>query len=173
MTRYLLLTNVVSGVVVDASGDFIVQRMIERSANPYDYPRTARMATVGVSLTVPDHYWYKYLDKRFPSRSARTITVKVVLDCAIMGPVNIVLFYLGMCKLEGHSWTESFSELKNKFLVTFMLDLVVWPAAQALNFYYVPPALRLMYLNGVYFVWSIILSYLKHNDTHRQTKINR
>lgn len=105
MTRYLLLTNVVSGVVVDASGDFIVQRMIERSANPYDYPRTARMATVGVSLTVPDHYWYKYLDKRFPSRSARTITVKVVLDCAIMGPVNIVLFYLG----EGDMWNTQVS----------------------------------------------------------------
>lgn len=88
-------------------------------------------------------------------------------------PTNIIILYkhlqiylivhAGMCKLEGHSWTESFGELKNKFLVTFMLDLVVWPAAQALNFYYVPPALRLMYLNGVYFVWSIILSYLKHN----------
>lgn len=94
MTRYLLLTNVVSGVVVDASGDFIVQKMIERTST-YDYPRTGRMAVVGVSLTVPDHYWYKLLDKRFPSRSAKAITLKVALDCLIMGPVNIALFYLG------------------------------------------------------------------------------
>ena len=94
LTRYLLLTNVVSGVVVDASGDFIVQRGIE-GASSYDYSRTSRMALVGVSLTVPDHYWYKYLDRRLPSRNARVILLKVVLDCVIMGPVNIVLFYLG------------------------------------------------------------------------------
>ena len=94
MTRYLLLTNVVSGVVVDASGDFIVQKMIERTS-AYDYPRTSRMAIVGMSLTIPDHYWYKLLDKRFPGRCAKTITLKVILDCVIMGPVNIALFYLG------------------------------------------------------------------------------
>ena len=94
LTRYLLLTNVVSGVVVDVSGDCIVQRGIE-GASPYDYPRTGRMALVGVSLTVPDHYWYKYLDKRLPSRNPRVILLKVVLDCVIMGPVNIALFYLG------------------------------------------------------------------------------
>ena len=69
----------------------------------------------------------------------------------------------GMCKLEGHSWADSLKELDNKFLVTFILDLAVFPAAQAFNFYYIPPALRLMYLNGVYLVWSMILSYLKHN----------
>ena len=68
-----------------------------------------------------------------------------------------------MCKLEGHSWKDSFRELNNKFVATFILDLAIWPGAQALNFYYVPPPLRLMYLNGIYLIWSIILSYLKHN----------
>ena len=93
-TRYLLLTNVVSGIIVDASGDYIVQRVIEQSSS-YDLPRTGRMAAVGVSLTVPDHYWYKFLDRRFPSRTPKNVTWKVFLDCSVMGPVNIVLFYLG------------------------------------------------------------------------------
>ena len=94
LTRYLLLTNVVSGIVIDASGDFIVQRAIE-GTSPHDCTRTGRMALVGVSLTVPDHYWYKYLDRRLPSRNAKVISLKVMLDCVIMGPVNIILFYLG------------------------------------------------------------------------------
>lgn len=94
LTRYLLLTNVLSGVAVDASGDYIVQKIIEKSST-YDLPRTGRMAVVGVSLTVPDHFWYQLLDKRFPGRKGGTITKKVVLDCTIMGPVNIILFYLG------------------------------------------------------------------------------
>ena len=68
-----------------------------------------------------------------------------------------------MCKLEGHSWSESFNELKDKFVKTMILDLTIWPAAQALNFYFIPPPLRLMYLNVVYLAWSITLSYLKHN----------
>ena len=71
-----------------------MQRVIEGSS-PYDCPRTGRMALVGVSLTVPDHYWYKYLDRRFPSRNPKIISLKVALDCVIMGPVNIALFYLG------------------------------------------------------------------------------
>ena len=94
LTRYLILTNVVSGAVVDASGDWIVQRVIEKNST-YDYARTCRMAVVGVSLTVPDHYWYVLLDSKLPRRTAKTISLKVLLDCAIMGPVNIVLFYLG------------------------------------------------------------------------------
>ena len=76
-----------------------------------------------------------------------------------------------MCKLEGHSWKDSFRELKDKFVTTFILDLAIWPGAQALNFYYVPPPLRLMYLNGVYLMWSIILSYLKHNVSHQREGI--
>ena len=94
LTRYLLITNVVSGALADASGDFIVQRAIE-GRSPYDFSRTGRMALVGVSLTVPDHYWYKYLDRRLPSRKAKVISLKVALDFVIMGPVNIALFYLG------------------------------------------------------------------------------
>ena len=72
-----------------------------------------------------------------------------------------------MCKLEGHSWKESFSELNDKFMTTLILELAIWPGVQALNFYYVPPPLRLIYLNGAYLVWSIILSYLKHNVSHK------
>lgn len=68
-----------------------------------------------------------------------------------------------MCKLEGQSLRESFKELKDKFMITLVLELAVWPAAQALNFYFVPPPLRLLYLNGAYFIWSVVLSYLKHN----------
>ena len=95
LTRYLIITNVVSGAVADASGDWVVQRVIERSSTTYDYARTCRMAAVGVSLTVPDHYWYVLLDRKLPRRTAKTISLKVLLDCSIMGPVNIVLFYLG------------------------------------------------------------------------------
>lgn len=43
------------------------------------------------------------------------------------------------------------------------LDCLFWPAAQAINFYLVPATFRVLYLNVLYVVWSMVLSYLKHH----------
>ena len=42
------------------------------------------------------------------------------------------------------------------------MDWKVWPAAQVLNFYYVPPQLRVTYVASVTFLWTVYLSYMKH-----------
>ena len=33
---------------------------------------------------------------------------------------------------------------------------------QVINFYFVPPPLRVLYVNGVLLLWVIFLSYFKH-----------
>ena len=52
------------------------------------------------------------------------------------------------------------------FLLLFafvQLEWIFWPAAQVLNFYFLPSSLRVTYTNLVYLGWSMVLSYLKHN----------
>lgn len=98
-----------------------------------------------------------------------------------------------MCTLEEKSWRETVAELKQKFVVTYkvswypslcthlqvglkepgvtflllfafgQLEWIFWPAAQVLNFYFLPSSLRVTYTNLVYLGWSMVLSYLKHN----------
>lgn len=161
--RYLLVTNTVSGCVLDALADATEQRCVERTS-PHDWPRTLRMGTAGLLFGPFDHYWYTLLDKRLPGRHAAVIAKKLSLDLFVYGPIGVAAFFLLLCMLEGKSWKEAVAETKQKFAATYELDLLLWPAAQIINFRYVPASLRVIFQNVIDLVWSMILSYLKHHE---------
>ena len=48
------------------------------------------------------------------------------------------------------------------YLSRLKYDCSLWPAAQALNFLYVPPVYRVVYVNVVTVAWNVFLSYAKH-----------
>lgn len=52
--------------------------------------------------------------------------------------------------------------LKFAFYFLLQMDLTVWPAAQALNFYMVPAHYRVAYVSFVTTLWNIYLSNIKH-----------
>ena len=90
--RYLLLTNTVVSGLLDALGDVLEQRL-ER-VDPHNWARTRRMGTAGIVLGPVDHFWYRFLDSRFPARNPLTVLKKVSVDMLAFGPVSIVIFYI-------------------------------------------------------------------------------
>ncbi len=48
------------------------------------------------------------------------------------------------------------------YLASLQADWTVWPAAQAFNFFVLPPQFRVVYVSAVTFCWNTFLSYMKH-----------
>ena len=94
-SRYLLLTNTAVSCGLEALGDYLVQMYEKGSGEGIDMERNKRMAIMGLMLGPPEHYWFQFLDRRYPGRGKVAVIKKVTLDEVINGPACIVAFFLG------------------------------------------------------------------------------
>lgn len=105
-----------------------------------------------------------WLDRKYPGATIRTTSIKILYDQLIMSPLCIVLFFYSAGWIYGQSNAECWKELKEKFAVVLIADWLTWPAAQFVNFHYLHPKYRVLYVNLVTMIYDIFLSWVKHND---------
>lgn len=133
-----------------------------------DLARTARFAFFGLVLQAPwNHFYYQLLDGAIPPTVepwTPTTAVKTVIDQFVQAPIFTVLIFAFLGFLEGKSLEAVQKQLENDYRDTMIANWKLWVPATVINLAFVPPILRVLYLNVVFFFWSIFLSLKLNKD---------
>jgi len=164
-SNQVLLVNIATTVGVSATGDMLQQYSAYFTDRlKWDGRRTGHMATSGLTLGVASHVFYRWLDGALPARTPAVIAAKVLVDQAF-SPVLLALFLATLAVLERVSWRQFVREAADKGPRLLAAELAVWPVAQTLNFRYVAPRYRLVYVNCVSLGLDVYSSGVKYGDT--------
>ena len=71
------------------------------------------MAGAGLCFGSLGHFWYKFLDRRFPGK---VNTLKKIACEAVLGPPLVLVAFMGVGSLEGKSWAHNWNSFKQNFL---------------------------------------------------------
>lgn len=182
----LLVKSVTAGVILgaaDLAGQAIQQATTSDAdgdgepgdasgANGVDFARFVRFAVFGFVLQAPwNHFYYLLLDGALPPTEdpfTATTGIKVVIDQFVQAPVFTVLIFGFLGALEGKTVDEVKRQLDEDYAETMLANWKLWVPATAVNIAFCPPILRVLFLNVVFFFWSIFLS-LKLNKVAPET----
>ena len=115
--------------------------------------------------------WFRYLDRKYPpSKNLLTVLKKVAINQGTMGALVAVAF-LGFVSLRDEgSFLQSWRERTQKsFIPLFTHGMTYWSLAHTLNFYFIPPHLRVIYQSFAGLLWTVYLSWEGHKPISEQS----
>ena len=129
---------------------------------PYDTGSIFRYGVLGGLVLAPGlHYWYLWLDKVLPGTALVTVAKKTFIDVSLFAIPYYSAFYVLLNMMSGESFSEAVLELKQKLAPTMTTMACFWIPAQTINFRYVSPTKRIIFLAGCTFVEFNVLALFK------------
>jgi len=169
-----VITTTLSTAGLFTAGDIFAQNLVEKRYThaPWDIKRTIRVGTVGLLFMGPSYaIWYRGLDRLIKGAGIRQTLAKVALDQGIMAWVFCAWFVVANAVLSGHGFGNAWGEWVTHRRDIMEANYKLWPAAQLLNFSFVPSAHRVLFVNLVSIGWNTFLAWSSHrtqrdNATH-------
>eukprot|EP01098_Paradermamoeba_levis_P014968 TRINITY_DN7372_c0_g1_i1.p1 TRINITY_DN7372_c0_g1~~TRINITY_DN7372_c0_g1_i1.p1 ORF type:complete len:197 (+),score=56.39 TRINITY_DN7372_c0_g1_i1:56-592(+) len=152
LNRRPLITKAITSCVISGAGNIVAQRVIEQNPK-IDRTRLKKFSSYGFLVGMIIHNWFEFLNflfKDFKGSKGSEIVQKLALDQLLFSPLLNTFFYTYMAFLEGK--LSSLPDiLRQRLLTTQLAGWRIWPAFQLINFYFVPPHLRVLCSNLVAF----------------------
>jgi hypothetical protein len=156
-----LVTKCLTGCLILGNGD-VLSQFIE-GEDTWDVARTARFAFIGLVFEAPAlHYWYQYLKKVFPGRTAKPIAQRVLWDQLAFNPPYLVIFLSMVWKLEGKENGELPDLMESTLPSAMIANWLVWTPVQIFTFGWVPGKYQVLATNVVALAWNAYLSFCSH-----------
>ncbi|KAI0218367.1 Protein Mpv17 [Lamellibrachia satsuma] len=145
-----------------AVGDIIAQFVVEKkSIDDYSATRTGRFLVFGTFALGPLlRTWYLVLDRIIVSPpSGLTTLKKVALDQMMFAPTVLPIFLGVMSYWRTYSIETAKEKIKQDYRAVLLTNYKIWPAAQLINFYFVPFQHRILYTNCIALYWNVYMAY--------------
>jgi len=179
---YPHVTLGVAGGALTALGDAVAQlsqiitsKDDHRRPFHYDVPRTVRFFCFGAGISPFMGRWNKYLELRFPFRSHRdgatsftALFKRVVVDQVFMAPIGLSLFLSSMAVMEGRDLEHIRARFADIYQPVMLANWKVWPAAQFINFRFMPLHYRVPFQQTCGVFWTLYLSLLNSAESRKQ-----
>ncbi|KAL3199999.1 hypothetical protein MRX96_013391 [Rhipicephalus microplus] len=165
MRHHPAKTQVMTTATVLLSGDLIAQKVLERQPN-VDVVRAAKFFLMGAGFAGPViRIWHLILEHFVGSGvGAFVVARKVLIDQALFAPVFIASFLVVLGAFQRRSWHDIEQSLRANYLQILKTSYLIWPAAQLVNFRFVPLSYRPPFAGCEAVVWSTYLAW-KANTT--------
>ncbi|RWS24032.1 coiled-coil domain-containing protein 58-like protein [Leptotrombidium deliense] len=164
----------VEEVVKDRSSKQNVEHHVvlkKKTPREHDYRRSLSMAVGGFGFGLMGHFWYKFLDRKLPGNAKMTIAKKI--GCELMlSPLFFLEAFFIVGLFEGRTPKECIVNFKNNFPLVFAVDCCIWTPLQAVNFYFLPPKYRFLYVATITLLYDVFFSFVLHKDDYDEMNLN-
>jgi peroxisomal membrane protein 2 len=170
LERRPLLVKSVTALIILGSGDLCgqgLERILGTASGAggggVDWPRAGRFGMFGLVGAPWAHYFYYYLDRFLPPTEkpfTRTTLLKVCIDQGIQAPILLALMISTISLLKGTGWSGVLEDLGRNYWTALLANWKLWLPFSFINMAFVKPNLRVLFLNVVFFGWTIILSMM-------------
>jgi len=161
LRKSILPINVGVSIGCCTCAEVIEQKFIERREN-LNFRRIFSFGCCGFLSGFTGTFWYLWSAKRIVGNYK--VVKQLLMYQLVFTPYEYMQFYLSVGLIEGESLQEVMAEIKSKFLITYLMDWVVFPPFMAINFKLIPLQFRFVYDNSIQLMWCVFLSFLKHHN---------
>ncbi|EPY51812.1 Mvp17/PMP22 family protein 2 [Schizosaccharomyces cryophilus OY26] len=131
-----------------------------------DFHRTIRYAAYGLCFTPIQYHWFASLKNLVQGENEFFCNLfRVAIDQLLFAPLGLGFFFFFMGITECKSADKIKAFFKKNYVPTLKANYILWPAAQFINFTFIPFVFQVLFVNAIAMIWTSYLS-LKNSSSN-------